>query len=364
MIVFRYLSREIFTTLFGISLTLLLIIMSNRFVKYLAEAATGGISADVLFLIMGLRLPGFLELILPLGLFLGILLGYGRLYMESEMVVLSACGFSQRRLLAYTLVPGIIVAGLVGWLSLSISPSGMQKVASILNAQKQRSDWETLVPGRFQRFSGGRSVTYAESLSKDKKVIRNVFLAETRGADSAEDGVASLIIAAEGRQVYDDKTGRRYMVLSDGVRYEGIPGQADYTKIRFESFGQLLAEPSADYRREIDAIPTRDLWGSEENSHRAVLHWRLSLPLLVIVVTVLAVPLSYTNPRQGRYTKMIPAILLYLIYLVSLNGVRGSVEEGKASPLALWAVHCGFFAFACSLLVWPWLKRRLSREKS
>ena len=110
MIVFRYLSREVLLTSSAVSAVLLVIIMSGRFIKYLAQAAQGILDPGVLLLIMGYRIPGFLQLILPLGLFLGILLAYGRLYLDSEMTVLTATGMSEQRLLAYTLTPALLIA--------------------------------------------------------------------------------------------------------------------------------------------------------------------------------------------------------------------------------------------------------------
>lgn len=355
MILFRYLTREIIATMLAVSTVLLLIIMSGRFVKYLAEAASGAISANVLFLIMGLRMPGFLELILPLGLFLGILLGYGRLYMESEMVVLSACGVSRTRLVGYTLVSGILVSCFVGFLSLYVGPAGMQKVDSILKEQKNRSEWETLTPGRFEEIGRKGNVTYVESLSDDNRIINNVFIAET--SESSEVDSLVVVTASRGKQVLDEVTGRRYMVLEDGYRYRGLPGQANYEVVQFEEFGQLLPEASHKLRGKREFALTSELWASDSAEDRAILHWRMSLPVLVLVVTLLAIPLSQTNPRQGRYSKLIPAILLYIIYLVSLNGARGAVEDGKATVWALWFVHSAFFAFALLMLAWPALLR-------
>jgi len=150
LIVFRYLSRELLITMSAVSAVLLVIIMSGRFIKYLAQAAQGVLDPGVLLLIMGFRLPGFLQLILPLGLFLGILLAYGRLYLESEMTVLSATGMSQRRLLAYSLAPAALVAALVGWLSLGLAPQGIAEVDRILNQQDSLTEFDTLVPGRFR----------------------------------------------------------------------------------------------------------------------------------------------------------------------------------------------------------------------
>lgn len=180
MIVFRYLSREVLVTLSAVSAVLLVIIMSGRFIKYLAQAAQGVLDPSVLFLIMGFRLPGFLQLILPLGLFLGILLAYGRLYLESEMTVLSATGMSQQRLLALTMAPAALVALLVAWLSLSLAPQGVAQVQQIINQQDALTEFDTLVPGRFQTLRDGSRVTYTEQLSDDRVNLSGVFISEKR----------------------------------------------------------------------------------------------------------------------------------------------------------------------------------------
>ena len=176
MIVFRYLSREVLLAFSAVSAVLLVIIMSGRFIKYLAQAAQGMLDPGVLLLIMGYRIPGFLQLILPLGLFLGILLAYGRLYLESEMTVLTATGMSEQRLLSYTLVPAFFIALVCAWLSFVLTPQGVQNVAQILNEQDALTEFDTLVPGRFQAMRDGSRVTYAQELSGGRDELRSVFI--------------------------------------------------------------------------------------------------------------------------------------------------------------------------------------------
>ncbi len=371
MIIFRYLTREVLFTLFAVSSVLLLIIMSGRFVKYLADAAAGRLSADVLFAIMGYRLPGFLELILPLGLFLSILLAYGRLYTESEMTVLTACGMSRRRLVGYTLVPGVLISLLVGCLSLYISPMGIEKSESIFLEQKKRSEFDSLSPSRFQTMQGGSGITYAENLSSDRQRLEQVFMAEM--ADQRQNNLIgdeiqgpAVLVAARGEQVIDPESQQRYLLLQDGHRYEGRPGKADYRVTRFGGYAQLLTYDERLDRRRLraDAKSTRQLLESNQRQDLVALQWRISLPILVLVVTLLAVPLSYTNPRQGRYARMIPAILLYIIYLVSLNAARGAVEDGKIPvQLGLWWVHLIFLFIASVLLGQRRLRRLFVRPR-
>ena len=351
MIIFRYLAREVLLTMFAVSSVLLLVIMSGRFVKYLAQAASGELAPDVLFAIMAYRLPGFLELVIPLGLFLAILLAYGRFYTDSEMTVLSACGMSRRRLIVYTMIPATGVAVLVGSLSLIVSPMGVQKAGAILDAQKQRSSFDSLSPSRFQATQGGRGVTYAEALSNDRQMLERVFMAEMADTDGQND--LAVVVAKQGEQVIDPDSEQRFLVLREGRRYEGQPGKANYRVTEFETYGQRLHTSDAAPRRQekSDTLPTEALMASESIDDQAALQWRLSVPLLVLVVALMAVPLSYTNPRQGRFLKMIPAILLYIVYLVSLNAGRGALEDGKISmELGLWWIHGIFLCIALILI--------------
>ena len=370
MIVFRYLSREVLVTLSAVSAVLLVIIMSGRFIKYLAQAAQGVLDPSVLFLIMGYRMPGFLQLILPLGLFLGILLAYGRLYLDSEMTVLSATGMSNRRLLGYSMAPAAIVAVIVAWLSLGLAPQGVAEVAKIFNQQDAMTEFDTLVPGRFQAMKDGSRVTYTEGLSDDRGQLAGVFISEKRmqrqveGEKPKQSGI-TVLVAEKGRQVIQ-ADGSRYLILENGYRYDGNPGQADYRATQYETHGVLLPKPSVSAEiGEREAVPTRELIGSDEPRYQAELQWRLSIPLLVFIVTLLAVPLARVNPRQGRFLKLLPAILLYMAYLALLFGARGQLDKGKIPmELGLWWVHALFLLIGAALFLWQPMKLKLASRRA
>ncbi len=352
MIIFRYLAREIIANLVAVSAVLLLIVMSGRFVRYLAEAAAGKLDAGVLFALMGYRLPAYMELILPLGLFIAILLAYGRLYVESEMTVLSACGVSDNTLLKYTLVVGLIVATIVGMFSLYVGPIGVKASETLLAKQRSRSEFETLKPGRFHELSGGGGVSYAQEIVEDGTVLEGVFLA---GAGDTLDELA-VMTAAKGETLVDPVSKRRYLVLSNGYQYHGEPGEANYKVTSFEKYSQYLPTPEFEslLKKKTDSLTTLELLSVDSSEASAAIQWRISLPVLVLVVTFLAVPMSRTQPRKGRYVKLIPAILLYIVYLVLSNGVRGLLEDGTApTPYLLWYVHAAFFCLALVMLYWP-----------
>tara|TARA_R110001592_G_scaffold336019_1_gene621149 strand:+ start:56895 stop:57977 length:1083 start_codon:yes stop_codon:yes gene_type:complete len=334
-------------SMLAVTLVLLLIFMSGRFVRYLAKAAAGGISPDILLAIMAYRLPAFLELILPLGFFIGVLLAYGRMYLESEMTVLHACGFSQRRLIVTSLIYSFIVALLVGVMSLFLSPWGFQNVDRLLAEQSKKTEFEMLLPGRFQSFDTVKSVVYTESISDDKKIMSNVFIAAK--TDNQES--LNLIYAENGTQKVD-ANGDRYLILNNGTRYLGQPGELNYQSIEFKSYGMKLEEVDGEEASiDHESISSIDLWLEDSLESRSLLQWRISLPLILPIMTLLAVSISKVNPRQGRFAHLFPAMLVYIAYLGLLIVARKSLAKGELPEwIGLWGVHVLFLAISALLL--------------
>ncbi|RMR00244.1 LPS export ABC transporter permease LptF [Pseudomonas syringae group genomosp. 7] len=366
MIVFRYLSREVLLTLSAVSAVLLVFIMSGRFIKYLAQAASGALDPGVLFMIMGFRLPGFLQVILPLGLFLGILMAYGRLYLESEMTVLAATGMSQQRLLAITMGPATLVGLLVAWLSFSLAPQGATQFSLLINQQDAMTEFDTLVPGRFQALRDGTRITYTKELSEDRSQLAGVFISEKRmSSDKSKDNGITVLVAEKGHQEVRPN-GSRFLILENGYRYDGNPGAADYRVIKYDTYGAMLPKPEiSEEITDREAIPTSELFGSNAPRSVAELQWRISLPLSVFIVTLMAIPLSRVNPRQGRYLKLLPAILLYMSYLAILISVRSSLEKGKLPlSLGMWWVHAIYLVIGLVLFYWEPLRLKMASRRS
>lgn len=359
MIIYRYLSRQLFVSTAAVTSVLALILVSGRFIKYMSEAAQGRLVGDVLFAIMAFRLPSFLEMILPLGIFLGILLSYGRLYLESEMTVLTACGVGHRSIVRWTLLPMTCLMLTVGLLSFVISPWGTARSESILYEQKHQSEFETLTPGRFHVSKNLSRVTYTQSLTPDRRLMQNLFIAE----ETADQH--TVITADSGARRLDPESGIQYLDLFDGYRYVGTPGAADFQVVEFERSTIKLADP--DVAREvtkIKATSTWALWNSNSAQAHAELQWRFSLPLLVPIVVLMAIPLSRVNPRQGRYLKMLPSIMLYLAYLSLLSGSKAAIEDGNLPAwLGVWWVHGVFFGIAMLLNLWPKIEMAILRKR-
>ena len=347
MLIFSYLNREVLANMFAVTFLVLLIIMSSRFIFILDQAASGDIATDVLFKIIFFRMPNFISLILPLGFFIGVLLAYGRLYVESEMVVLSTSGMSPSRLLFYTAVPAFLLMLFMAFNALYLAPAGEDKVQKILADPKTKESLGVLIPGQFRSFNRNRQTVYVEQLNEDKTRMQTVFLSSvSKDANREKYPRVQLVLSESARIVLDETTGDKYIELYNGYNYDGAAGRNDYRVAQFDTYGVKISDQrSAVVRREErDAVPTIKLFGTDNPAYQATLQWRLSLPMIIPVVTMIALSLSRTTARQGRYVKLFPAIAIYMIYLVCLQFARGGIEQGTLSPLiGVWPVHLGFF---------------------
>lgn len=346
----RYLSRDVLQTTLAVTLVLLLIFLCGRFSKYLVDAATGKISADIILTLLFYRAPSILERILPLGLFLGILLVYGRLYVESEISALQAAGVSQRKLLTaagWAIVPVALITGL---LTLYVSPAGYQKAEAMLSGEKKRSELELVEPGKFLRLRGRGGVVYTGEISDDRQDIKNVFISRQH-----IDGRWTIIRSEGATQRYDERVDDRYLTLVNGTRYVFAPGQLAAEQMTFDTL-ESLVKPSNEYdvmqKQEADALSTAKLLEHRDKPELyATLMWRASMIALVPLVAILAVAMSRTTPRQGRYIKLLPAMLMYFAYMTALDVVRHKMAEGDWSlNLGMWPIHIVFGAIALAML--------------
>lgn len=343
----------------AVSAVLLAIILTGRFVKYLAEAASGKLAADILLPVMFYRLPGFLELLIPLGLFIGILMAYGRLYVESEMVILGACGAGPGRLARFTLAAALPVSAVVAVLSLYLTPQGAARSEALLNSPRALQGVQFLAAGRFQLQSDDGAVSYAAGIDADAGTLRQVFLYEPERAGEPP----SVTFARRGEVVRDRESGARYLELQEGYRYSGAPGRRPFQIASFERYGlRLPDDPDLGAVQPVDARATALLLASSAAEDRAALHWRLSLVAMVPIVALLALALAKTEPRRGRYFKLAPALLVHLAYLFALASMRGAMAEERATAPQLWAVHGGFLLLAGLLLFGPDRWRRWRRR--
>ncbi|SPJ35342.1 LPS export ABC transporter permease LptF [Kushneria phyllosphaerae] len=354
MIVFRYLIREILTTMSAVTGILLLVIMGNRFIRYFSDVAEGDFPASLLGSLMLFHLPSFLQLILPLAFFLGILLAYGQLYLNSEMTVLAACGVSPARILGASCWPALLMACVVGACSLWLTPAGLTQNEKTLTEQREKADFSALTPGRFQKL-GDRTI-YAERVEQGSSRMENVFIAEQTRNEQGQ-RVDVLTQGKSGYQTTDPDNDSRFLVLSDGTRESVRPGSRVAEQLVFDTYAARLENGTA--QMDVDDVelqPTWRLLGDDSNKARAALQWRISLALMVPILTMIALPLSRANPRQGRFAKMMPAIILYVAYMSLLLAAQDAVGSGSLpTSIGLWPIHAVF------ALIGAWLLYRSSQ---
>lgn len=341
VLIFRYLAKEVFITLVALTSVSLLIVMSNQFVQYLTRAANGQIPGIFILKLMMLELPNLMGLLLPLGFYLAILLAYGRLYADSEMSVLHACGYGPRQLMKHTLGMAGVLAGVVLIIMLWLSPYISTERAKLLRTTGVQILIKTIVPAHFNSVSHGRDVFYVQSMNRDHTQAYDVFLARLVQKNNQQ--TWDVLWAEKAYATTDPATDEDYVVFEKGRVYEGFPGQADYRVIQFDQYESRLPHPVTTLKKEdLRVATTASLWpiNNSDPLKAAEIQWRLSIPLMVIVLSLVAVPLSRVNPRSGKYAKLLPAMILYVVYANFIFIARNWVVVGKVPPwLGLWWVH-------------------------
>jgi lipopolysaccharide export system permease protein len=342
----RYLLREFAATVLATTVVLLFVALGAVVADLMQEIATGKVPVALGLSQLGLRMLRWLPMVLPLGVFLGLLLAIGRLYRESEMAVLTSVGRSPRdmlRPLSWIAVPS---AAIVAVASLWAGPWA-QHTARAMIADADRSLLIAgLEAGRFRELPGGDGILYVTELSPDGSKMKNVFMQSDRK------GRMSVITAKRGELFVDN--GQRYLRLLDGMRVEGTPGQKDYRVLRYErSEIELPANTAPNTQQDASTATTNDLLGNPKPDARAELHWRIATPLAVLLLSLMAIPLARAEPRQPRYELLLMALAIYVIYMALMLIGRSSIDQGKISPwLGLWWLHIPV------LLLGLWLLRR------
>jgi lipopolysaccharide export system permease protein len=341
----RYLLREVTWTFIAVTGVLLVVLMSNQFARVLGQAAQNDFPGPIVLTLLGLTTLQQLTLLVPIGLFLGIVLALGRLYHESEMTAMTACGVGPLRIYKPIVLLSLVVAALLAVLSFRIVPAAWQKSQDLRVAALRAAQFGALEPGRFRSFAGGDAVFYAERIG-DGGELYDVFVQRNVG-DKIEIAMAERAVQRGAGQA------EQLFILYEGRRYEGMPGAADWRIVEFREHGipvQLPDTKKVKNREEMKS--TAALLGSDAPRERAELAWRTAVPVMALALMVLAVPIAKLRPRQGRFTRVGLAVLAYFLYSNLLAAARIWIEkDAPAGQLGLWWVHLVPLAIA-GLLLW------------
>lgn len=347
MRLFRYLAKEVLVSTVGVTLILLLVILSGRISNYLGRIAEGKMTFEFLFVILGYHIPSFVQMIIPLAFFLSLLLAFGRLYIENEMSVLFSSGISKIKLAGYTLGIACIVGTVSATINFWLAPLSEYRAAEASEAQNQLSAFDFLIPGRFE--GSGQRTTYLDSFTPDEGWMKQIFISDV--VRKKDQNIPTQTLAAYAEQIRISSEGNRnYLVFKDGTRYEGKPGTANYRITHFDTYAIRMENQDSSVIDDPYTQSTLTLIQSEKLADKVELQWRISLVIMIPILAIIGLSLSQVNPRQGRFFKMLPAILLMILYIALLIWGRTALEKGKIPiQLGLWWIHSIFILVAAVL---------------
>ncbi|MCK4708431.1 MAG: LPS export ABC transporter permease LptF [Gammaproteobacteria bacterium] len=345
-IVQRYLILEIVKSSVATVFILFVILMSNALGRVLSDVSDGKVPLDALlpvFLGQSVQIFSFL---LPLGFFLGVVFAFGRLYKDHELVVLHACGYGYRQLYSSVLLVMLPVAILSAWCSIWLSSDALSNAKKIVDIKKDTHQFQSLKVGQFNLSRDKKHVFFMQSMSANKLEIQDIIITQKGEQSNA------LETAKHGKHKLDDKTGDLFLEVGPGVRYEGKAGSSNYKILEFDKHGILLEKNQS----KTSALkPSEKSFNQLKNSTRlkdkVEFLWRINIPVTLIILGLLAVPLSYISPRQGRYGRIGLALFIFIIYLNLLGFSKGALERSSIPMwLNFWWVHLLFFTLTLLML--------------
>jgi lipopolysaccharide export system permease protein len=350
----RYLLREILTTWAGVTLILVLILLTNSLAYMLGKVVDGEVMGRLVLPLFLTNVAGLVATIIPLGLYLALLLTFGRLYADSEMAALGACGVGMARLYRPVVIAGVVAALITASLTLWVSPWAKRVEHDVRAQLAERSSLAGVAPGRFNRAGDGDLVLFAAS-KDDQQRLQEVFI---HGVDG--DGRTHVIRAATARERQDADTGWGYLELIDGARYTGSPGGDQYRVVEFERHGIRLPDRDSDAGElALEGKTLAELNDTATSEAMAERQWRLAVPVSCLILALMALPISHTTPRKGRYSKLVVALLVYIVYANLLIWARDAVADGDVAAFpGIWLAHALGLVGAIGLIMhrsgWRW----------
>ncbi|PWT72171.1 MAG: LPS export ABC transporter permease LptF [Proteobacteria bacterium] len=345
MIYLRTTLREFTAAGIAVFLVLLVITFTTQLIRFLGFAARGGIPTDAVLILLGFSALGYLSVLLSLALYGSVLLTLTRVYRDSEMVVWQSSGLGLLDWLRPVLIYATPIVIMVAVLSLYLTPWAIGKSEEYRHQLENRDDVSAVAPGVFKESKNGERVFFVEKVSSDLSRVENIFV------HSAQNGRQGVMVAQHG---YTElaANGDRFLVMLNGRRYEGTPGQADYRIVRFERYAVRIEQSeSKPYFPTEKSLPTRTLLDNPTRLNLSEFTWRIGLPVSALILSLLAIPLSAVNPRTGRLLNVLLAVFLYMIYSNLISIAQAWVASGGVKPLiGMWVVHAAMLMLLVVLL--------------
>lgn len=346
MILHRAWVREVLQTCGGVGVVLLAVFLAVRGLGFLRQAVEGDIPAGSVLLLLLLKTVAYLDILVPLALYIATLLVMGRWIRDNELTVIGACGIGVGRFLRPAMTLFALVGAVAASFSLYLSPLAAEASRAVVHDLRSRADIVGAMPGVFTEGRNRDSVYFIERYDRETGMFRGLFVYD--GGGSGEDGV---VVADTGRIAADETGGGDFLILENGTRYRGTAGAAEHAVLDFATYGLQLKPSAADNRRlPVAAMPTPALL---EAGHAAALgefHWRLSKVAMLPVLLVFALAFSSIAYRKNRFPGMLSALLVYFAYSNVLGLLVALVGRGTVHPHWTWVVHLALLGAALGLL--------------
>ena len=363
MILRRYMTQQVAANTAIVLLFLMALMLGGRLIRYFGIAAEGRLDVGLLFAIIGYNIPTFLELILPLSFFIALMLVLGRMYVDHEMSVLFASGISRGRLtrLMIPLITGLFVFQM--GISLWAKPWGLSNSEHIWQTQSLGSLLDLVRPKTF--ISSGNYHLYVDEFDKEKRELKNLYVVQQQTDKSGKIAKNDVIITATRAYQVPSKDTDSSMQLDlfQGRRYELGTNQANYNQASFEKYRITLEKPASEKITEtnIETQTTAKLLANTQKPEvKAELGYRFTMPWLIIIAAMLATPLAQVRPRQGRWLRLLPSVLIFASCAISIISLRTAIGKERISEYAYIWLMLGFIAFA---LLLNWQSRVVHRVR-
>ncbi len=319
---------------------------------FLAKAAAGKLPLSLLLQVVGLSIPELFAILAPVAMFVAILFTFSRLHADSEIAVLLTSGFDWARLIRITLFISAGVAVVVGIISVGIVPRISAEREKILAKGQATGVINAITPGSFQTIEDNDNlVFYVENVLPSGE-LHNIFIAQQPKNAPEETTDSMVVITAKKAEIKRENAQQYYLVLHDGHRYVGTPGSANYAITAFNEYGRQLKYTAEAVPNKEHVRPSGTLLKSKLPEDVAELQWRLAMPIAVILLSLIAIPLAKVQPRQGRYAKFLPAVLIYMIYYNLMTIAKRWIGSGKLPEFpGIWALHALLLLCAIVLLL-------------
>ncbi|QWF70786.1 LPS export ABC transporter permease LptF [Methylomonas paludis] len=296
---------DLLKTASAVLAVLVFIIVSQKFIRVLAQAVDGSISNQTVMHLIGLKTILVTTAFLPTALFMAILMVLGRMYREQEIAAIASAGggmLTIYRGVFWVLVPLSLFSG---WLSLYAGPWAELQGQKLMHFDNETADIRSISAGRFSEYSGGELIFYTESVDDDGK-MHHVFL------QNKQSGKTGVVNAEYGR--LDNLEGGLYLILEHGERILGAPGDKEFTIETFAEYAVLIEKKSSALVVGSHAVKSQQIWSSSNLQDMAEMQDRLSGPFSTIFLGFLAVPLAKLSPRGGVYGNLLVAFAIYFAY--------------------------------------------------